>query len=279
VIIKIGNVNIAGPGYIVEELGMRQNLNISSSGSSKLACPEDGSAEDNRAEDYQFNVYAQQQCDIVRAFQLEDRVQKEIDKAIDNQGHLTYYYNLEGYIRRREIISGTLGERLPELKFKSKRTVAFELDIETHHSKLLEPVRARNFGPHGLMYAVDWENDSIQAHLVMTNTTVAAEQITAEYLTDFTVLDEFDGANYTSIEVPDKTVVGNAYKAGDLVWNLLGNGTRQIEGIVIAEYNVFLGYIPASTWTGGSFETGQFDPGGDTITFPVNLYGLLKQWP
>lgn len=273
-IIKVGGVNIAGPGFIVVETGMRQNLNINSS-NGDFACASDGAA-NSRVEDYIFDVYAQQQCTLLRAYELEKRVQDELDKALDHGGHMTYLYKYEGYTRRRELKSGTISEKLQELKYKSKRTVAFELDISVQQTRILDPVRLQN-----IIIEIDWtdNSDPILAKLVMTNTTVPAQLYTASFITDFTVLDEFDGDNYTEIPVPNRTnpELSN-YLSGDLVWSLLGSGARQIAGIVI--YHVattrFLGWIPASNWSSGSFDNGLFDPEGDTIIFPVNARGLVR---
>ena len=131
---------------------------------------------------------------------------------------------------------------------------------------------------------VDWENDNIDALLVMTNTTTDTEDTSIEVLSDFSTLDEFSGSNYLRIDVPSRTVTDDFVNSkaklscGNLVWNAiaphLATAVRQIQAIIIFQNNggaaldVPLFYLD-------SFGSA-FNPGGNKQTFTPDISGLIS---
>lgn len=89
---------------------------------------------------------------------------------------------------------------------------------------------------------IDLDLDPIYTILVMTNTTVDTQNDGISEVGDFTTLDEFDGSGYSSAarQELDSIAVNlddandrAEFDADDEVYSSLGNGTRQIQGVVL----------------------------------------------
>lgn len=89
---------------------------------------------------------------------------------------------------------------------------------------------------------IDLNGDAIYLALVMTNTTADTENDGMQYMDDFATLDEMDGANYSSSarQELDNIAVNlddandrAEFDADDETFSALGNGTRDIQGVVI----------------------------------------------
>lgn len=273
-IIKIGNVNIAGPGFIVEETNNNNNRATVGSSDGFVCSTDDGTG----VQTFGFTVYAQQGCSIERAFELYRRVQDELAVAAANSGHLVYLFILDKYKFRNELKGGNAIQVQFGLMFRTRRTVAFELTITVADTRIVGPTSLKNIGGGGGLYAISWVSDTIRAKLVMTNSTAKSQRSTAVHISDITNLDEFDGVGYTELTLTNKTLVDGIYRSSDLSFGLSQNGTRQIQGIVLYRPydNLFIGYIDEDDWQAESFGTGLFDPEGNAIIFPVNVYGLVK---
>lgn len=122
--------------------------------------------------------------------------------------------------------------------------------------------------------------DDIRIALVMTNTTIDTEQ-DASVLSDFTTLDEYDGANYVRKALATQAVnvdlVNNRaeFDADDIVWTALGVGTRQAQAMLLyrhvdgtAANDQAIGYID----TGGF----PFNGNGGNVTVAWNAEGILQ---
>lgn len=119
----------------------------------------------------------------------------------------------------------------------------------------------------------------IRAALVMTNTTVDTET-DVEFVSGFTTLDEMDGANYAR-----ETLTGEAsnedlgndraeFTVNALTFPALGNGTRQVEGVLIFKFvtndadSVPIAFVDPTGWP--------LNPGGADLTVTPNAEGLLQ---
>lgn len=86
---------------------------------------------------------------------------------------------------------------------------------------------------------IDLDGDTIWAALVMSNTTAGSENDDITNMDDFAALDECDGANYVRKKLTNKVVNQDntndraEFDADDITWSDLGNGTRQIVGVVL----------------------------------------------
>lgn len=78
--------------------------------------------------------------------------------------------------------------------------------------------------------------------LLMTNTTVDTEledRTSSQFISSFTTLDEFNGANYVRKALASETVTQNntneraEFSADNLTWTALGAGTRNIQGALL----------------------------------------------
>lgn len=115
--------------------------------------------------------------------------------------------------------------------------------------------------------------------LVMTNTTADTDQ-DLENIADIGTLDEMDGANYVR-----KALAGEATSQDDpnnraefttnpVTWSALGNGTRQLEGIVMYQHvtndadALLIAFIDPTGWP--------LNPGGADLTVTPNAEGLLQ---
>lgn len=120
----------------------------------------------------------------------------------------------------------------------------------------------------------------VRVALVMTNTTADTEQ-DAENVADLTTLDEMDGANYTRASAATETVTEDAannraeFTFDPVVFTALGNGTRQLEGILLIEFvdgtaanDLLLAFIDPTGWP--------INPGGADLTITPNAEGVLQ---
>lgn len=120
--------------------------------------------------------------------------------------------------------------------------------------------------------------DDIRIALVMTNTTADTE-VDAAVMSDFSTIDECDGANYvrkafTNEAVTDDDANNRAeFDADDVSWTSLGNGTRAVQGAVVYKHvtndtdSIPIAYIEfAST----------VNPGGGTFTMTFDAEGIIQ---
>lgn len=86
---------------------------------------------------------------------------------------------------------------------------------------------------------IDWEAATVKALLCMTNTTVDTEDDAVDDITDFTTLDEADGASYVRQTLAGKTTTKQdatdnvKLSCDDITFTTLGDGTRDIAGVLI----------------------------------------------
>lgn len=124
---------------------------------------------------------------------------------------------------------------------------------------------------------LDEAGDDVRAILCMTNTT-ADTDVDADNTSGYT-LDECDGANYARKTIDNQAVATDdtndraEFDGDDLVYTSLGNGTRQIQGVLLHEF------ITDDT---ASFPivfvefTATINPGGSTLTVQWNAEGILQ---
>lgn len=86
---------------------------------------------------------------------------------------------------------------------------------------------------------IDLNADAIWIALLMSNTTADTENDGDSEVADLTTLDECDGANYVrkalgslAVNLDDANDRAE-FDAADVTWTALGNGTRQIVGVLI----------------------------------------------
>lgn len=90
---------------------------------------------------------------------------------------------------------------------------------------------------------IDWVNDTFKVLLLMNTTTADTEEDT-EFLSGFTLLDEFDGAGYSANgeTMATKTLTADlannrgAWDAADVTWPVLSAGTRPIQGALLVKW-------------------------------------------
>lgn len=123
---------------------------------------------------------------------------------------------------------------------------------------------------------IDFASDDIRALLVMSNTTADTDD-DVNTISGITTLDEFGGANYARKALTGEAVSEDAgnnkatFDADNPVWTALGNGARQIAGVVIYKHVTNdADSVPLFYMDGGSFP---FDPGGADVTlqFPGGI--------
>lgn len=124
---------------------------------------------------------------------------------------------------------------------------------------------------------LDEAGDDMRVILCMTNTT-ADTDVDLDNTSGYT-LDEMDGANYArktcdnQVVSTDDTNDRAEYDFDDLVWTSLGNGTRQVQGMLIHEH---------ITNDAGSFPlafvefSSTINPGGSTLTVVINAEGAVQ---
>lgn len=125
---------------------------------------------------------------------------------------------------------------------------------------------------------LDEAGDDIRAIGVMTNTTADTE-IDVDNTGSLTTLDEMDGTNYARKTCDNQAVATDdsndraEFTSDALVWSSLGNGTRQMQGVLFHEF---------VTNDAGSFPfffsefTSTINPGGSTLTVTPNAEGWYQ---
>lgn len=124
----------------------------------------------------------------------------------------------------------------------------------------------------------NWLTSDYRARLLMSNTTADTENNKAN-LAAYTTLDSFDGAGAATVALTGEAVnvdSGNnriEVDADDVAFGALGNGTRQIQGVIIYDFNtndadgVPFVFIQFSS---------NFDPGGGVITVQWDAQGIVQ---
>lgn len=142
---------------------------------------------------------------------------------------------------------------------------------------------------HGFQYAytqyltgtVNLASDDIRIWPLMTNTTVDTERDAKDQFSDFTTVDEFDGANYSSggLALDSQAVaVDDAndraeFDAADETVASLGAGTRSIQGVCLGKFNTNTASSMPLHWI--EFSSNRTPDGGD-FTFQFNAEGILQ---
>lgn len=126
---------------------------------------------------------------------------------------------------------------------------------------------------------IDFTGDDYRVLLVMTNTTADSED-DKNFISEFTDLDEYDGASYARQSITGEVVnedSGNnraEFDGADSVFSTLGAGTRSAQAAILYKHvnddddSVPIAYID----TGGFPFAGS---GGD-ITLQWNVEGILQ---
>jgi hypothetical protein len=142
---------------------------------------------------------------------------------------------------------------------------------------------------HGFQYAygqylqggVNLASDDIRIWPLMTNTTVDTERDAKDQFSDFTTVDEFDGANYASggLALDNQAVnIDDAndraeFDADDETVSSLGAGTRSIQGVCVGKFSVnTAGSLPLHWLEFSSNKT----PDGSNFTFAFNAEGIIQ---
>lgn len=125
----------------------------------------------------------------------------------------------------------------------------------------------------------NWLTSDYRARLLMTNTTADTENNKAT-LSAYTTLDKFDGSGFSDNlaltgEAVNVDSANNRIEldADDLSFGALGNGTRQIQGVELFDFNtndadsVPFCFIEFSSTV---------NPGGATLTVQWSIEGLVQ---
>lgn len=151
---------------------------------------------------------------------------------------------------------------------------------------LKAPVRAAS---HGFQYAfgqylqaaINFVSDDIRIWPLMTNTTADTERDAVDQFSDFTTVDEFDGANYSSgglaldnqaVNIDDPNDRAEV-DADDETVTSLGAGTRSIQGVMLGKFNTNTAASLPLHWL--EFATNK-TPDGSNFTFQFNAEGILQ---
>ena len=117
--------------------------------------------------------------------------------------------------------------------------------------------------------SIDLVNDDIRVALLASNTTADTEDSGINTISNFTTLDEADGANYVRKALANKAVNrddANAraeFDADNVTWTALGAGTRPSQGALIYKHVTndtdsipiwWVEFASAETHNGGDFE-------------------------
>lgn len=265
-IIKLGDVNIAGPGFQVAEVANKSNFTVGGGRGGSCATATESS---KRTLDYK--VHARGGCDLglARAYELAERIQDELDLANANRGHMLYYKKLDNYTLRRELMGGKIDYVNMELQYSRKRIVAMDISVEIQDSVIIGPVLPANIS------GGEWTdtNEVYKAVLVTTGSSVLTEPA-PNFLAGYATLDEFAGANYARVELPatGRTISGDQYHAADISFPRLGNDNLPIGAVVIIR---LVNDDTDSPVTGVLPLYESFNPNGLTTTFKVNAKGLF----
>lgn len=121
-------------------------------------------------------------------------------------------------------------------------------------------------------------SDDLRARLLMTNTTADTENNKAT-VSAYTTLDAFDGSGASSVALTGEAVnvdSGNnriEADADDVAFGALGNGTRQVQGVLLYFHvtndsdAVPLCFIQFSS---------SFNPAGGTVTIAWDAQGIMQ---
>lgn len=124
----------------------------------------------------------------------------------------------------------------------------------------------------------NWVSSDYRARLLMTNTTADTQNNIAN-LGAYSTIDSFDGAGASSVALTTETVnvdsVNNRVEldADDVAFGALGNGTRQIQGVLLYDFNtndadsIPFAFIQFSS---------SINPGGATVTIVWNAEGIVQ---
>lgn len=144
---------------------------------------------------------------------------------------------------------------------------------------------------HGFQYAygqnwtgaVDLVNDDVRAVPVMTDTTADSERDAKDQVSDFTTLDEFNGANYSTGGIALAGQAVNIDDANDraefdaddfpAAAASYGAGTRDIEGLLLIIWNTNLNASMPYHWLEPATD---WSPDGSAFQWLVNAEGLLN---
>lgn len=125
---------------------------------------------------------------------------------------------------------------------------------------------------------MDLNSDDMRVVLCMTNTTTDTENDAIVNTSNFTTLDEMDGANYARQALVNEAVVVDdandraEFDADDVTINSLGNGTRQIQTILIHEHIV----NDAGSFPFCVHDITTINPGGANFTIQWNAEGIAQ---
>lgn len=126
---------------------------------------------------------------------------------------------------------------------------------------------------------VDFDSDDFRIVLAMENTTLDTENLTIVSLSDFTLIDECDGANYVRKECINEVVTKDDpnYRAefsfDPVTWLTLGNGSRQLKGFLL--YKHVTDDSDSLPVCYKEFDT-PINPGGFDMTITPNVEGFMQ---
>lgn len=119
----------------------------------------------------------------------------------------------------------------------------------------------------------------VRVILVMTDTTIATE-FAAQVLSDFSTLDEYDGANYARKAIGSQVVTEDdgtnkgIFDGSDVTFTALGVGSRQCQGMLLyAHIGADSANIPIAYIDTGGFP---FDGNGGDVTVQWNVDGIAQ---
>lgn len=125
----------------------------------------------------------------------------------------------------------------------------------------------------------NWLTSDYRGRLLMTNTTADTENDKAT-LSAYTTLDKFDGSGSSdNLALTGETVTADTINnrveldADDLSFGALGNGTRQIQGILIFDFNT--NDADAVPFVFIQFSS-SFNPAGATVTIQWDAEGIVQ---
>lgn len=124
----------------------------------------------------------------------------------------------------------------------------------------------------------NWLTSDYRARLLMTNTTADTENNKAT-LSAYTTLDSFDGSGASTVALTTEAVnvdSGNnriELDADDVAFGALGNGTRQIQGVLLFDFNTndadSVGFVFIEF-------SSTVNPGGATVTVVWDVEGIVQ---
>lgn len=124
----------------------------------------------------------------------------------------------------------------------------------------------------------NWLTSDYRARLLMSNTTADTENNIAN-LAAYSTRDDFDGSGASSVALTGEAVnvdAGNnriEIDANDVAFGALGNGTRQIQGVILYDFNTNdADSIPAFFIQFSS----NINPGGATVTIVWDAEGIVQ---